>query len=57
VKPGAVVSPIPAREYARPAPRPAYSVLDTGLFRAWTGHAMPTWSQALKDYLVEEKMI
>ncbi len=35
----------------RPAPRPAYSVLDNGWFRHVTGRRMPHWSEAADRYL------
>lgn len=39
--------PIPTTDYPAPAPRPAYSVLDTGLFRRTFGLALPDWRQSL----------
>jgi len=57
VKPGAVVQPVTTLELARPAPRPAYSVLDTRLYQAWTGQALPSWQKGLEEYLVEEKFV
>lgn len=38
-------------EVARPAPRPAYSVLDNGKFERATGMRLPHWSDALDRYL------
>ena len=55
VKPEAVVRPITAAELARPAPRPANSVMDTSRYRTWTGQTMPTWQQGLDEYLAEDK--
>jgi dTDP-4-dehydrorhamnose reductase len=40
-------------ELARPAPRPAYSVLDTSMYAAVTGHTPPPWRDALRRYFVE----
>jgi dTDP-4-dehydrorhamnose reductase len=37
--------------FPRPAPRPAYSVLDPGGFEAATGWRMPHWSDAVDRYL------
>jgi dTDP-4-dehydrorhamnose reductase len=47
------VTPITTAEYGAPAPRPAYSVMDTAEYHAYTGAPpMPTWQEALADYLV-----
>jgi dTDP-4-dehydrorhamnose reductase len=56
VKPGAKINPVGSVEYPRPAPRPAYSVLDTKRYREWTGVALPTWQKGLEEYLAEEKL-
>jgi dTDP-4-dehydrorhamnose reductase len=56
VKPGAGIVPVGAAEYARPAPRPAYSVLSTKRYREWTGSALPTWKKGLEEYIAEEKL-
>ena len=53
VKPGAVVMPVTTSEYPRAARRPAYSVLDKGLYEAWTGSRMPSWEEGLREYLGE----
>jgi dTDP-4-dehydrorhamnose reductase len=37
--------------YARPAPRPAYSVLDNARFEHVTGWRMPPWRDAVDRYL------
>jgi dTDP-4-dehydrorhamnose reductase len=39
---------------ARPAPRPAYSVLSAKSLQQ-SGIAMPTWQDALQRYLQERK--
>jgi dTDP-4-dehydrorhamnose reductase len=41
------LTPIPTSEYPAPAPRPAYSVLDTSRFRETFGLALPDWRQSL----------
>jgi len=51
IKPGAEVLPVTSSEYIRPARRPAYSVLDKGLYTSWTGSGMPSWKEGLKEYL------
>lgn len=40
-------------DYARPAPRPAYSVLDLTETEAVLGHPLPDWRTALRGYLEE----
>jgi len=49
-------SPLPVREttsdkFKRPAPRPTNSVLSGDRFRALTGESLPTWQDAVHDYL------
>jgi dTDP-4-dehydrorhamnose reductase len=47
-----VLEPITAAEYGAPAPRPAYSVLDTAKYHALPGcPIMPSWKEALAEYL------
>jgi dTDP-4-dehydrorhamnose reductase len=48
------ILPIKTSQLMLPAPRPAYSVLDTRKYRMLTGHVMPTWEQGLEEYLKEE---
>jgi dTDP-4-dehydrorhamnose reductase len=46
------LEPITTSEYGAEAPRPAYSVLDTGKYHALPGRpAMPPWQAALAEYL------
>lgn len=42
---------ITTAQYGAPAPRPAYSVLDTSKYHALGGPPMPTWQDALAEYL------
>ena len=45
------VLPITTAGFPRPAKRPLYSVLDTGLFSVVAGYNAPDWKEALKNYL------
>jgi dTDP-4-dehydrorhamnose reductase len=45
------LQPITTAEYGAAAPRPAYSVLDTGKYRGLGGPEMPPWREALAEYL------
>lgn len=45
------VIPISSAELARPAKRPAYSVMDCRRYEQITGNKMRPWEEALKDYL------
>ena len=42
---------VKTEEYRRPAPRPAFSVLDTSRLSAALGRSMPPWEDALARYL------
>lgn len=46
-----VCEPIPARVLARPAPRPAYSVLDNSLAESLLGLKLPGWQEGLAAYI------
>lgn len=46
------VRPVSSQQMARPAPRPAYSVLSSKSLRHW-GIQMPQWPEALQRYLQE----
>jgi dTDP-4-dehydrorhamnose reductase len=48
---GTKVIPISSKELARPANRPAMSVLDNTKFVKLTGYKMRSWQKALKDYV------
>lgn len=45
------VTRIDSATLARPAPRPAYSVLSNAAFERVTGHRMPPWQDAVDRYL------
>lgn len=49
------VTAIPSSELGRPAPRPAYSVLDTSEYERVTGDHPRPWSEALGEYLSERR--
>jgi dTDP-4-dehydrorhamnose reductase len=49
------VRPVSSLQMARPAPRPAYSVLSPGSLHQW-GVTMPTWRDALPRYLRERRI-
>lgn len=51
--PDVEVTPISTSEAARPAPRPAYSVLDLSRFATVTGRSLPDWREGLAGYLRE----
>jgi dTDP-4-dehydrorhamnose reductase len=48
------VRPVSSQQMARPAPRPAYSVLSSKSLQPY-GITMPTWQDALRRYLQERK--
>jgi dTDP-4-dehydrorhamnose reductase len=45
------VEPITTEQLGAPAPRPRYSVLDTGKYQALGGPELPRWEVALAEYL------
>jgi dTDP-4-dehydrorhamnose reductase len=51
------VEPITTAQFAAPAPRPAYSVLDTSVYHRLGGPAMPDWKKALAEYFDELKQV
>lgn len=51
---GTEVRAVSSRQMARPAPRPAYSVLSSTSLQQY-GIDMPTWQDALRRYLQERK--
>ncbi|MGB8970440.1 MAG: sugar nucleotide-binding protein, partial [Candidatus Sulfotelmatobacter sp.] len=49
------VRPVSSQQMARPAPRPAYSVLSPARLRA-LGVEMPSWRDALRRYLEQRQL-
>jgi dTDP-4-dehydrorhamnose reductase len=52
---GVCVEPITTEELARPAPRPAYSVMDNSRFIGITGTELRSWEEAVGAYLDERQ--
>lgn len=50
-----VVEPCTTAEFPRPAPRPAYSVLDCSTLTELRGHPFKPWRDALGDFLALER--
>jgi dTDP-4-dehydrorhamnose reductase len=50
------VKPINSKQIARPAPRPAYSVLSSRSLSHWQV-TMPSWQDALDRYLIERQSV
>lgn len=48
------VNPVTTAEFVRPAPRPAYSPMDTRLLTLALGLQMRSWQEALAGYLKDE---
>lgn len=48
------VDPIPSSQWPQPAPRPAFSVLDTAKLTDTLGITPRPWPQALRDYIFAE---
>ncbi len=51
VAPDATILPVPTSEFPRPAPRPAYSVLDTQHFENVVGRRVEPWVSGLTAFL------
>ena len=48
------VNPVTSEEFKRPAPRPAYSVLDNFMFKLVGLNSFRNWEDSLKEYLDKE---
>lgn len=48
-----VVVPIPSAAYPAPAPRPAWSVLDTGRLQREFGEQLPDWREGMRQVLAD----
>ena len=48
------LSPVTTEQFVRPAPRPAYSPMDTRLLRLALGWSPQAWEQALAEYMSTE---
>ena len=51
VAPDTTVTPVPTSEFPRPAPRPAFSVLDVNRFERSLGRPVEDWKDGLTEYL------
>ena len=51
------VTPVTTAEFVRPAPRPAYSPLDTRLLRLVADDPMRSWEEALAEYIYRQESI
>jgi len=51
------INPVSAKEFARPAPRPAFSVLDTEKLTKLVGRKPMSWEMALEEYLKDAGVI
>lgn len=52
----ALVSPCTTEEASRPAPRPRWSVLDTGATAQAIGHALPPWERDVEAYVTTDSL-
>lgn len=51
------VNPVTSEEFKRPAPRPAYSVLDNFMFKLVGLNSFRNWEDALKEYFKKESLV
>jgi dTDP-4-dehydrorhamnose reductase len=51
------IVPITTADYAAPAARPSYSVLDTAAYHRLGGPPMPDWKAALAEYIAEWRQL
>lgn len=49
------IIPITTAEFAAPAPRPSYSILDTSKYHALHAPEMPDWRAGLREYFADNK--
>ena len=49
------VNPVTSEEFKRPAPRPAYSVLENFMFKLVGLNSFRNWEESLKEYLDKEQ--
>jgi len=49
------IIPVRSSEYASPARRPPYSVLDKSRYEAWVNSRMPSWEAGLDAYLAQKR--
>ena len=54
--PQAEILEISSDQYAAPANRPAYSLLDNTRCHAWIGHNLPSWQKGLEMYFKEKEL-
>ena len=47
------VTPVTTEQFVRPAPRPAYSPMDTRLLRLALGWSPRSWEEALEEYILD----
>lgn len=45
------VHPVPSDEFPRPAPRPAYSVMDTSKYTRLVQHPPPAWQKGVQEFM------
>ncbi|MDX9932116.1 MAG: sugar nucleotide-binding protein, partial [Bacteroidales bacterium] len=49
------IVPVDSKDFQRPAPRPAYSVLNKGKIKKFLGIEIPYWKDSLKKCLEQQK--
>ena len=48
---GVEIAPVSSSDFPRPAPRPAYSVLNVERFEEWTSRPVEGWAAGLREFL------
>ncbi len=51
------IQPVSTRDFPRPAPRPAYSVLSVARFEALAGRPVEDWRRGLAEYVQEMERV